>query len=111
MLEELGVATVAIEDEGVVVVGLEDGEEDVDAEAAGGLGQAVDDVVVGLGVGPEDVLALGAAPGDEVEAGGEDLTRERHGVGREHGAGQAPAHVQVGDHTRGGVRATVTLWP
>ena len=66
MHEERNVA-VPVEDDRVVVVRLGYAAQDVDAVLLGRDDEAVEEVVVGLAVGPQQELALGADPGDEVE--------------------------------------------
>jgi hypothetical protein len=58
-----------------VVVGHGTRQDDVDVEAQCGLGQAIDEGVVGVGIWAQQELPLGAAARDHVEAAGDHLAR------------------------------------
>ena len=61
-----------------MVVAHGSGEEDADPEALCGNGEAVDEGVVSLAVGPHQELALRAAPRDHVRPTGKNLAWNRH---------------------------------
>jgi hypothetical protein len=78
VLDELWISTEAIIDHRVMVIAHGTWQQHFDLGSQRGLDEAVRERVVRLGIGPQEELALGAAPGDQVEAIREHLPRYRH---------------------------------
>jgi hypothetical protein len=78
VLDELWISTEAVVDHSVMVIAHGTRQQHFDLGSQRGLDEAVRESVVRLGIGPQEELALGAAPGDQVEAIRVHLPRYRH---------------------------------
>src|SRR5687767_4487798 len=78
MLYELGILSERVEDHCMVVIRHGARKQYRDRAPLGGFDEAVGERVVGLGIGPEQELALRAAARDQVEVPGKDLPWQGH---------------------------------
>jgi hypothetical protein len=78
-LEELGEAALYVPEDGMIVVAVGDEGDELDAGAAGGVPETVEEGVVRLTVGAQEELPLSTATSDEVHATSHNLPRLRHG--------------------------------
>jgi hypothetical protein len=67
-----------IEHDGVMMVRESASEEDRDLTALCGVSEAVEESVVGRGIGAQQELTLGAAPRDHIEPPGDDFAGQAH---------------------------------
>src|SRR5262245_55151058 len=78
VLEELGQAAFGVNENRVMVVGVDDKRNDLHTGSFSSDGQAIDEGVVGLAIGSQQKLPLGTTTCDQVAAARNDLTRRRH---------------------------------